>query len=106
MEREDFYTTVQAAQRLHIKPATLARKLSERKLAGVKVGRQWLIKRKLWTLCLSHKRHRVKWEESPESGRHRSPVAIAQKKPLQKRNPMHDAPPSYPAPPWEQPLHL
>jgi excisionase family DNA binding protein len=47
MEREDFYTTVQAAQRLHIKPATLARKLSEHKLAGVKVGRQWLIKKEV-----------------------------------------------------------
>ena len=45
MEREEYLTTVQAAQRLHMKPETLARKLSTGQLAGVKVGRQWLIKK-------------------------------------------------------------
>jgi excisionase family DNA binding protein len=45
MEAAEYYTTAQAAQRLHMKPATLARKLSEGKLVGVKVGRQWLIKK-------------------------------------------------------------
>jgi excisionase family DNA binding protein len=45
MEREEFYTTAQAAQRLHMQPATPARKLSEGKPAGVKIGRQWLIRR-------------------------------------------------------------
>jgi excisionase family DNA binding protein len=45
MEREELYTTAQAAERLHMKPATLARKLSDGKLAGVKVGRQWLIRK-------------------------------------------------------------
>jgi excisionase family DNA binding protein len=47
MEREEFYTTAQAAQRLHMKPATLARKLSDGTLAGVKVGRQWLIRKEM-----------------------------------------------------------
>lgn len=45
MEREEYYTTAQAAQRLHMKPATLARKVSGGELPGVKVGRQWLIKK-------------------------------------------------------------
>jgi excisionase family DNA binding protein len=45
MEGPDYYTTAQAAQRLHMKPETLARKLSKGELAGVKVGRQWLIKK-------------------------------------------------------------
>jgi excisionase family DNA binding protein len=45
MEREELYTTAQAAERLHMKAATLARKISEGKLAGVKVGRQWLIRK-------------------------------------------------------------
>jgi excisionase family DNA binding protein len=43
--REEYLTTAQAAQRLHMKPATLARKLNDRTLPGVKVGRQWLIKK-------------------------------------------------------------
>ena len=45
MEGTEYYTTAQAAQRLHMKPETLARRISEGKLEGVKVGRQWLIKR-------------------------------------------------------------
>jgi excisionase family DNA binding protein len=44
-EAPEYYTTAQAAERLHMKPETLARRISEGKLAGVKVGRQWLIKR-------------------------------------------------------------
>ena len=36
-------TTAEAAQRLHISKETLARKLSQGKIIGVKVGRQWLI---------------------------------------------------------------
>jgi excisionase family DNA binding protein len=47
MEAADYYTTAQAAERLHMKPATLARKLSEGSLVGVKVGRQWLIRKDL-----------------------------------------------------------
>jgi excisionase family DNA binding protein len=47
MEDADYYTTAQAAERLHVKPATLARKLSAGELVGVKVGRQWLIKKNL-----------------------------------------------------------
>jgi excisionase family DNA binding protein len=45
MEREEYYTTAQAAQRLHMKRETLARKISTGQLAGVKVGRQWLIRK-------------------------------------------------------------
>jgi len=47
MEREDYLTTAQAAELLHMKPATLARRLSDgtSRLIGVKVGKQWLIKR-------------------------------------------------------------
>jgi excisionase family DNA binding protein len=47
MEREDYLTTAQAAELLHMKPATLARRLSEgtSRLVGVKVGKQWLIRR-------------------------------------------------------------
>jgi excisionase family DNA binding protein len=45
MEREEFYTTAQAAALLHMKPATVARKLSDGLLTGVKVGRQWLIRK-------------------------------------------------------------
>jgi excisionase family DNA binding protein len=41
----EHYTTAEAAQRLHISKETLARKLSKGKLVGVKVGRQWLIKK-------------------------------------------------------------
>jgi excisionase family DNA binding protein len=44
-ETPEYYTTAQAAERLHLKPETLARRISEGKLPGVKVGRQWLIKR-------------------------------------------------------------
>ena len=44
-EAPEYYTTAQAAERLHMKPETLARRISEGKLEGVKVGRQWLIKR-------------------------------------------------------------
>jgi len=42
--REEYLTTAQAAERLHMKAATLARKLNDRTLPGVKVGRQWLIR--------------------------------------------------------------
>jgi excisionase family DNA binding protein len=45
MVETEYYTTTQAAQRLHMKAATLARKLNDGKLAGVKVGRQWLIRK-------------------------------------------------------------
>lgn len=45
MAETEFYTTSQAAQRLHMKPETLARKLSTGQLPGVKVGRQWLIRK-------------------------------------------------------------
>jgi excisionase family DNA binding protein len=45
MEREELLTTQQASAILHLKPETLARKLSQGKIRGVKVGRQWLIRR-------------------------------------------------------------
>lgn len=45
MEGADYYTTAQAADRLHMKAATLARKLSKGEIEGVKVGRQWLIRK-------------------------------------------------------------
>jgi excisionase family DNA binding protein len=46
MEREEEYlTTAQAARRLHMKAATIAQRINEGKIPGVKVGRQWLIKR-------------------------------------------------------------
>jgi excisionase family DNA binding protein len=44
-EREEYVTLAQAAERLHMKAPTLARKLHNRQLPGVKVGRQWLIRR-------------------------------------------------------------
>jgi excisionase family DNA binding protein len=47
MDDADYYTTAQAAERLHMKAATLARKLSAGELTGVKVGRQWLIRKDL-----------------------------------------------------------
>lgn len=45
MEREEYDTTAQAAQCWHMKPATVARRISEGKLPGVTVGRQWLSKK-------------------------------------------------------------
>jgi excisionase family DNA binding protein len=45
--KPDLITTTEAAERLHMKAATLARKLSAGELTGVKVGRQWLIRKDL-----------------------------------------------------------
>mgnify|MGYP001569168656 CR=1 FL=1 len=42
----EYLTSAQAARRLHMSAATVAKKLSDGRMAGgVKVGRQWLIKK-------------------------------------------------------------
>jgi excisionase family DNA binding protein len=59
MEREKPYTTAQAAERLHLKPAALARKLSEHKLTGVNVGRRWLRRREVVDALRDKPRHNL-----------------------------------------------
>jgi excisionase family DNA binding protein len=45
MRESEHYTTAEAAQLLHIKPESVAKKIKRGQLAAVKAGKLWLIKK-------------------------------------------------------------
>jgi excisionase family DNA binding protein len=45
MRAEDLLTTEQVAEILHMKRATVSRKIWKREIPAVKVGRRWLVRR-------------------------------------------------------------
>jgi excisionase family DNA binding protein len=45
MREPEYYTTAEAAERLRMKPDSVARKINRGQLPAVKVGKQWLIRK-------------------------------------------------------------
>jgi excisionase family DNA binding protein len=45
MREPEHYTTAEAAERLHIKPESVAKKIKRGQLAAIKVGKLWLIRK-------------------------------------------------------------
>jgi excisionase family DNA binding protein len=45
MREPEHYTTAEAAERLRIKPDSVARKIKRGQLAAIKVGKHWLIRK-------------------------------------------------------------
>ena len=45
MGTEELLTTEQVAEVLHMKPATVARKVNAGEIRGIKIGKRWLVPR-------------------------------------------------------------
>ena len=45
MREREHYTTAEAAERLRIKPDSVARKIKRGQLEAIKVGKHWLIRK-------------------------------------------------------------
>jgi excisionase family DNA binding protein len=63
----EHYTTAEAAERLRIKPDSVAKQIKRGEIAAIKVGKLGLIQRKPWTPCFSRRRLGVYRYERPRT---------------------------------------